>query len=150
MAALLETGGRRLNVAWDHGGGGAADGVEERLRPESVEARHRDHEGEAVGEGHVERLGAGVGGGGGVRVVGGGRVHGGPAVAELPEGDALDHPLVDHGEELVLEVGPAARHLVEEHGLASQMVAGVWRYSRVRPFGTGKPTRSSKLRIDAL
>ena len=45
------------------------------------------------------------------------RVHGRPAVAQAGEGQALGDTLVDQGEELVLDLGAAARDLVEEDGL---------------------------------
>lgn len=44
-----------------------------------------------------------------------GGIHGGPAVDEFFEQQALDAALVDDGEELVLQVRAAARDLVDEY-----------------------------------
>lgn len=50
-------------------------------------------------------------------VIGGGRVHCGPAVFQIPKRDALDAPLVDNGEQFVLEVWAGPIDLIEKHHL---------------------------------
>ena len=83
---------------------------------EPFPCRHLGDEREAVGESRVEGLRTAVG----VRfglVVARGRVHRRPAVKQALEEDALDAALVHDREELVLQVGPAARDLVEENRL---------------------------------
>jgi len=83
-------------------------------------ARHLEEKREPVGERGIERFGAEVGVGLVVLVAGveaRRRIHGGPAVAEFLERDALDAALVDDGEELVLEVGARAAQFVDEDDL---------------------------------
>ena len=85
---------------------------------QAVEAGRLEDEREAVGERDVERLGAVVGDrGAAVALRRRRRVHRRPAVAEPRERHSLGDALVDEREELVLELGTAARDLVEEHRL---------------------------------
>ena len=69
--------------------------------------------GEAVGQSRVERFGAAI-----IRllvILPGGRVHCRPAIDEALDRKPLRLALVDDGKELVLDVGPAAADLVEDH-----------------------------------
>src|SRR5439155_17285368 len=81
--------------------------------------RHRDDEREAVGKRCIQRFRAAVEGLLHITFIRRGWVHGRPAVKELVEQNSLDPSLVDDGEELVLEIGPAAGNLVDENGVGA-------------------------------
>lgn len=87
---------------------------------ERLQVRDVEDEGETVGQRHVERFRADV-----LEPVAiftvrpRRRVHGSPAMMKTVERHALHTPLVHDREQLVLQVGPAARDFVEEDRLCA-------------------------------